>query len=199
HSFELQPRSGPRLVNRQWRDRPRRRCCVKAMTKSIRIFLSTTLVGVVMTFTGPAYAGGNGKGGENVGAQSAAAQSGSATSPGKSGDAPGQAKKSDETSSSSSVAASTQPSAAAATGSAGAKPGQAAKSGPAKAATKPAGRGNSTNTSTSPGLKPTKSTQRNFYTPAGSSSTKRYGNGQTAGQIAIKHGAQPTTKLYSPG
>jgi len=41
-----------------------------------------------------------------------------------------------------------------------------------------------------PGVKPT---------PAGSTSTKLYGNGQTAGKIAQGKGASPSTDLYGPG
>jgi hypothetical protein len=39
----------------------------------------------------------------------------------------------------------------------------------------------------------------NVSAPAGSNATKLYGNGQTAGQIAIANGASADTPLYGPG
>jgi hypothetical protein len=85
------------------------------------------------------------------------------------------------------------------------------KNGPAKPKT--GGHGNSTHaaavpaqsdpttttTTASVGVKPSNSTSHNVSAPAGSNSTKLYGNGQSAGQIAIKHGASPSTMLYGPG
>jgi hypothetical protein len=59
--------------------------------------------------------------------------------------------------------------------------------------------GNATATATSPGVKPSNSTAHNVSAPAGSNSTKLYGNGQTAGQIAMRNGASPSTMLYGPG
>jgi hypothetical protein len=66
------------------------------------------------------------------------------------------------------------------------------------AAASPA-QGDPTATAASVGVKPSNSTSHNVAAPAGSNSTKLYGNGQTAGQIAIRHGASPSTMLYGPG
>jgi hypothetical protein len=69
-------------------------------------------------------------------------------------------------------------------------PGQAKKQ---QAAAQPTTSDNST------GVKPSSTTSHNTTAPAGSNKTKQYGNGQTAGQIAIKNGADPSTPLYGPG
>jgi hypothetical protein len=49
------------------------------------------------------------------------------------------------------------------------------------------------------GVKPTTATAHNTFAPAASSSTKLYGNGKTAGQIAQQNGANPTAMLHGPG
>jgi hypothetical protein len=51
----------------------------------------------------------------------------------------------------------------------------------------------------STGVKPSNSTQHNTYAKASSNKTKQYGNGKTAGQIAMQNGASSTTNLYGPG
>jgi len=61
-----------------------------------------------------------------------------------------------------------------------------------------------TTTSTTPaapteGVKPSNSTAHDTHAPASSDVTKKYGNGQTAGAIAIHHGAPPSTLLHGPG
>jgi hypothetical protein len=56
-----------------------------------------------------------------------------------------------------------------------------------------------TTTNNSTGVKPSSTTQHHTYAPAGSNKTKQYGNGQTAGQIAMKNGASAGTQLYGPG
>ena len=48
-------------------------------------------------------------------------------------------------------------------------------------------------------MKPSSSTDKNTNAPAGSNRTKSYGNGQSAGQIAIGHGYPATGNLYGPG
>jgi hypothetical protein len=49
------------------------------------------------------------------------------------------------------------------------------------------------------GVKPANDTAHDTHTAAWSTSTKQYGNGQTAGAIAISHGAPPSTTLHGPG
>ena len=49
------------------------------------------------------------------------------------------------------------------------------------------------------GVKPSSDTLHNTHAEAQSNETKQYGNGTTAGQIAAKNGAAPTTKLHGPG
>jgi hypothetical protein len=48
-------------------------------------------------------------------------------------------------------------------------------------------------------LKPTNATFKNQWAPASSTRTKRYGNGQTAGQIAMNAGVAGSAMLYGPG
>jgi hypothetical protein len=50
-----------------------------------------------------------------------------------------------------------------------------------------------------PGIKPAKDTAHDTHAPAASNETKQYGNGKTAGQIAMQNGAAPTTILHGPG
>jgi hypothetical protein len=49
------------------------------------------------------------------------------------------------------------------------------------------------------GVKPSNETAHNTHAEAQSNQTKQYGNGQTAGQIAIKNGASGKTALHGPG
>jgi hypothetical protein len=49
------------------------------------------------------------------------------------------------------------------------------------------------------GVKPTNETAHDTHAEAQSDKTKQYGNGQTAGQIAEKHGAAGTAVLHGPG
>src|SRR5712692_254190 len=51
----------------------------------------------------------------------------------------------------------------------------------------------------STGVKPGPTTAKNTHEQAGSSKTKLYGNGKTAGQIATSRGASKDTMLYGPG
>jgi hypothetical protein len=86
-----------------------------------------------------------------------------------------------------------QPAAASTPAQTSTPPGQAKKQQAAAAAAQPTTSDNST------GVKPSSTTSHNTTAPAGSNKTKQYGNGQTAGQIAIKNGADPSTPLYGPG
>jgi hypothetical protein len=52
---------------------------------------------------------------------------------------------------------------------------------------------------TTTGVKPSNDTAHETHAPAQSDQTKLYGNGQTAGQIAIKNGASKSTVLHGPG
>jgi hypothetical protein len=49
------------------------------------------------------------------------------------------------------------------------------------------------------GVKAGATTRFNTHAAAGSNATKLYGNGKTAGQIAMKNGASASTDLYGPG
>jgi hypothetical protein len=51
----------------------------------------------------------------------------------------------------------------------------------------------------SEGVKPSNTTQKDTHEAASSNKTKLYGNGKTAGQIAIANGAAPPTILHGPG
>ena len=49
------------------------------------------------------------------------------------------------------------------------------------------------------GVKPANDTAHDTHAAASSDQTKLYGNGKTAGQIAIENGAAPSTSLHGPG
>jgi hypothetical protein len=49
------------------------------------------------------------------------------------------------------------------------------------------------------GVKPSNDTEHDTHAAASSDKTKQYGNGKTAGQIAIQNGAAPSTVLHGPG
>ena len=51
----------------------------------------------------------------------------------------------------------------------------------------------------SAGVKPSSTTDHDTHAAASSDNTKLYGNGRTAGQIAIQNGAAPSTVLHGPG
>lgn len=76
--------------------------------------------------------------------------------------------------------------------------------GQAKKATKTSGTKGKAHThgvksGSSAGVKPSNTTQKNTHASAGSDQTKLYGNGKTAGQIAMENGASSDTDLYGPG
>jgi hypothetical protein len=50
-----------------------------------------------------------------------------------------------------------------------------------------------------PGVKPANDTAHDTHAAASSEETKQYGNGKTAGQIAVQNGAVPSTILHGPG
>jgi len=50
-----------------------------------------------------------------------------------------------------------------------------------------------------PGVKPSNDTAPDTHAAASSDETKQYGNGKTAGQIAVENGAAPSTILHGPG
>jgi hypothetical protein len=54
-------------------------------------------------------------------------------------------------------------------------------------------------TAAQPGVKPSNDTARDTHAAAPSDETKLYGNGKTAGQIAVQNGAAPSTILHGPG
>ena len=87
-------------------------------------------------------------------------------------------------------------------GSSGSAPGQVKKDAPpAAAATTTAATTTVSDQSAAPaeGVKPSRNTAHDTHAPASSSATKLYGNGQTAGGIALHHGAAPSTSLHGPG
>jgi hypothetical protein len=51
----------------------------------------------------------------------------------------------------------------------------------------------------SEGVKPSNTTEHETHAAASSDKTKEYGNGKTAGQIAIQNGAAPSAILHGPG
>jgi hypothetical protein len=57
----------------------------------------------------------------------------------------------------------------------------------------------SASTNNSVGVKAGATTRFNAHAAAGSSATKSYGNGKTAGQVAMQNGAGASTDLYGPG
>jgi len=80
--------------------------------------------------------------------------------------------------------------------------GAAALSGIAVAGNPHASGSASVHVSSTAGVKPsstTSATGKNTNAMAGSTQTKLYGNGKTAGQIAMQNGASATTNLYGPG
>jgi hypothetical protein len=100
---------------------------------------------------------------------SAAAQS----APGNSGTAPGQLKKDDPASGQAAPTTTTATTTTVGT------------AGPAPASGQ--------------GVKPANDTAHDTHAPASSTKTKLYGNGHTAGEIAIRNGAAPSTRLHGPG
>jgi hypothetical protein len=56
-----------------------------------------------------------------------------------------------------------------------------------------------TTTAAPAGFKPSSTTAEDAHEQASSNKTKLYGNGKTAGQIAIGNGATPSTVLHGPG
>jgi hypothetical protein len=59
--------------------------------------------------------------------------------------------------------------------------------------------GDQTAAATSAGVKPSNDTAHDTHAAASSDQTKQYGNGTTAGEIAIQNGAAPSTVLHGPG
>jgi hypothetical protein len=88
-------------------------------------------------------------------------------------------------------------------------PGQVKKDTQPEATTTPAPTTTTTTSTTTPtaatdpapteGVKPSNTTAHETHAPASSNETKKYGNDQTAGGIAIRGGAKPDTKLHGPG
>ncbi len=169
------------------------------MRKRTRMMLGTVVMTMAMAgLAGPAFGSGNGKGSENGNSPAAGGQPASATtSPGNSGDAPGQATKADPPGHANKAESSD--SAPAPSAPAKRQESAASDKGAGHGPSYSSAHGNSTNTAGSPGLKPTNSTSHNVSAAASSTSTKRYGNGKTAGQIAMQHGASGSTMLYGPG
>jgi hypothetical protein len=75
----------------------------------------------------------------------------------------------------------------------GTPPGQTKKEQAQAANSQPTTSDNST------GVKPSSTTDHDTTATAGSNKTKQYGNGETAGQIAMQNGASADTSLHGPG
>jgi len=139
----------------------------------MRLAGALALVLGVVAFAGPAFAGngnGNGNSGGN-GNNGKAETTSAATAPGNSAAAPGQVKKDESASSQVGVTTTATP-----TGGAAASVG-----------------------ASSQGVKPASGTAHDTHAAASSTKTKLYGNGKTAGGIAIGNGASPSTVLHGPG
>ena len=135
----------------------------------MRLAGALALVLGVVTFAGPAFAG-NGNGNGSGNNGKADSSSAAVSAPGNSAAAPGQLKKDDGVSGQGATTTTT------------ASP-VVTSSGPAS----------------SQGVKPGNDTAHDTHAAASSTKTKLYGNGQTAGQIAIRNGAAPSTVLHGPG
>jgi hypothetical protein len=135
----------------------------------MRLAGALALVLGVVAFAGPAFAGNGNGNGNNGKAEGNAA----AAAPGNSADAPGQLKKDDAASTEAPAATSTTTTTVAA--STGSSP------------------------ASNQGVKPANDTAQDTHAAASSTKTKLYGNGHTAGQIAIRNGASPSTVLHGPG
>jgi hypothetical protein len=137
----------------------------------MRLASALALVLGVVTFAGPAFAGnGNGNGGNN---SKEAGNSAAVSASGNSANAPGQVKKVDDTSSSPGVTTTTATVTVTVTVNSAPASGQ--------------------------GVKPANDTTHETRAAASSTKTKLYGNGKTAGQIAIHNGAPASTVLHGPG
>ena len=148
------------------------------MSKWVSGTVCAVLLGVALSaIASPALAGnGQGNGGGNGnGNDGGAAQSQPAASPGNSGAAPGQVKKDGDD----------------------AKPDNGNGNGNGASASAPASTAEPTGPSD--GVKPSNSTAHNTNAAAGSNKTKKYGNGKTAGQIAIQHRYPSSGNLHGPG
>ena len=120
---------------------------------------------------GNGHGNGNGNGNDNSGAP----PPGQSASPGNPAEAPGQAKKDGDQ----------QP--------------DVKQTGQDKKAPAPAEETPPTAPPSSDGVKPSNSTAKNTNASAGSNKTKKYGNGKTAGQIAMQHGYPASGNLHGPG
>jgi hypothetical protein len=139
---------------------------------TMRLNGTCVLVLSVFVFAVPAYAGnGNGNGKDNGNSKGNAGASDVTPAPGNSANAPGQQKKD------------------------AAQPVETTTTAVATTTTTVA----APSAAPSEGVKPSNNTQHETHAQAQSKETKLYGNGQTAGQIAIKHGASGNTVLHGPG
>jgi hypothetical protein len=135
----------------------------------MRLASALALVLGVITFAGPAFAA-NGNGTANTVGNGNNGKANNSSAPGNSADASGQLKKDDGASSPPSTTTATSTTAAA-----------------------------SSAPTSGPGVKPANDTAHETHAAASSTKTKLYGNGKTAGEIAIHNGASPSTVLHGPG
>ena len=168
------------------------------MTKRIATLTSMSLLALgIAAFTGSALAGngnGNGRAGTQsvsaTGSVSLAVAGNSADAHGNSATAPGQVKQGSLSTQASGVGSAGQNAGA----QAGAKPTSATAKGNKPTSCTTGGGTGSSATCTSSG-----STAATAQTAAKPDSSKRYGNGTTAAQIANSHGAPAGTQVYGPG
>jgi hypothetical protein len=165
------------------------------MTKRIASLTSVILLVLgIAAFTGSALAGngnGNGKGSANADTQTASAtESASQATPGNSADAPGQIKQDSVSTQASGGGSADQNSGA----EAGAKPTSATAKGNKPTSCTTGGGTGSSATCTSSGA-----TAATAQTAAKADSSKRYGNSETAAQIANSRGAPAGTEVFGPG
>jgi hypothetical protein len=154
------------------------------MKKHALPLISVVLAVALSVFAVPAFAGENGGGSQKDSASVVGHSPDSSDAPGNSAAAPGHEK------------ADQAPPNAAAGSSTAHRTAHSQASKPDSPATT---HRQAKNSNGSAGVKPSNSTSHNVSAPAGSNATKLYGNGQTAGQIAIANGATADTLLYGPG
>jgi len=160
------------------------------MAKGTRGTLGATVVAIALAGSGgTAWAGnghgnGNGNGKNDPAAVSSPPAAAPDAAPGNSGSAPGHEQKTGGE-------AAPQPSPPPA-----APPPPASKPKPAHSGH---GKGGASSPGSTSGVKPSNSTAKATDAPAGFNRTKSYGNGSTAGQIAIQRGYPASGNLHGPG
>ncbi len=139
---------------------------------------AVVLMAALAGLAAPAQAGnGNGKdnGNGNGNGQPASAPTEQSSAPANSAEAPGQAKKDADV------------------------PPAPKQTAPDKKSSEAPAHQSAPSSGSAPGVKPSSSTAKNTNAPAGSNRTKLYGNGKTAGEIAMQHGYPASGNIHGPG